>query len=108
MITESQYECPVCKGAHPTLGRIVGFNILACAELTPPGETRFLAAHGVIVVGAGEGVDRLPAKPATITDLQARKAELERQKLAREAPAGPSAEDLDADIAALEKELGTS
>ncbi len=105
MITDSQYECPVCQGSHKSLYRLVGMNVLACEQLTPAGETRIFPAHSIIAVGAGEGVESLPAKPASVLDLQSRLAELERQKKAKEVEPGPSAEELQAKIDALEREL---
>ena len=105
MITDSVYECPVCQGSHKSLYRLVGMNVLACDKLTTVGETRFFPAHSVIAVGAGLGVDSVPDKPANVLDLQARLAELERRKKAREEVAsGPSAAELQAKIDALEKE----
>lgn len=106
MITDSQYDCPVCKASHPSGVRLSGLAVLACDKLTPVGETRFFPKYGVIVVGGGEGVDSLPPKPVSVPDLQSRLAALEAEKRVRgEAKDQPKADDLQARIAQLEKEL---
>ncbi len=106
MITDSMYDCPVCQGAHKSLYRLVGMNVLACDKLTPVGEVRMFPGRSIIAVGAGLGVDQMPEKVASVYDLQGRLAELERRREARKAEvAGPSAAELQAQIDQLEKEL---
>ena len=104
MITASKIACPVCEGEHPSGPRLVGLVVIACDKLTPVGETRVFPILGVIVAGAGLGVDvPLPPKPSadaahtpSVSDLEAKRDALLAKK---------RAPDLLAEIAALEAEL---
>lgn len=85
MIVASKIACPVCAGEHLSGPRLVGLVVIACDALTPVGETRVFPLLGVIVAGAGLGVDKpLPPKPSadaahtpSVADLEAKLAALE-------------------------------
>lgn len=104
MITDSLYDCPVCRKQHGSGPRLVGLAVLACDQLTPVGETRFFPLAGVIIVGAGEWVTTKPDKPATEADAIAQRnaklQALEAEKARRDAEHATAAR-----IETLEREL---
>lgn len=105
MITDSEYECPVCSKPHKSRYRLQGIAVIACPDLTPAGETRTFPAASLIVVGAGLYVDSMPDKPVTEADaLIARNLKL--QELQARKQRKDADEAVESQIKALEAELG--
>lgn len=84
MITETKVKCPICSGEHVTLRRTTGIAMVACAKLTPVGETRTFPLADVIVVGAGAYVDTLPSTEPLATEREPTLAELRAEKARRD------------------------
>lgn len=96
---EFPYQCPVCKDAHAREGLVVGLAIIACPKVEPTGATFFYPKYGVIVVGAGLGVNEKPEKEKSVDELRAEVAQAEAA-----AKAKPTA-DVEAEKARLKSRL---
>ncbi len=98
-------DCPVCQSQHASQTRIGSFNVIACDKVTPTGNLAFFPKYFVLVVGAGLGVDSMPPLKLSAATLQQRIDSLKTAKAAGSATpnAGKSVEDLEAELAELEK-----
>lgn len=98
---EFPYKCPVCEQGHAREGLVVGMAMIACPKVTPTGTPLMFPKFGVIVIGAGLGVNEKPAKEPTLDELRALVAEKERATVVT-ADAEAEREALKAKLAALE------
>lgn len=102
-----QIACPVCTETHQVTSRDGGVDVIACAKVTPTGLMRSFPLFYVKVLGAGIGVDEIPARVETEKDktqrLQAAQDEL-RKVQEQEAALARSA-DLDARLQEVEAQL---
>ena len=91
------------KTERDVLGVVAGMKVIASPNVTPPGNALWFWKYGVIVLGAGVGVDSLPAvvappaPPRPLSDLEAEVARLEE---------GTKRQELETKIAALKNEKG--
>lgn len=75
----SNIACPVCKSEHPSIYRLTGLPVIACPKVTPVGDLFAFPAFGVLVVGAGEGVDMKPEVAAVAPVVVKSVADLEKE-----------------------------
>ncbi len=80
---EAPYKCPVCKAGHQACYRFGGLAVLPCPDVKPAGALGgFFPKFGAVVVGAGIGVDEAAPKEPTADELRAQIAALEAAKTA--------------------------